>query len=127
MLEYFILQLTTIGFEKQYEKYKNKEVHIKTWTTVFISSFIWFLYFTISFSRIVYIYNIFCDKDKENKDKENGKQRESKIEIVTKLSNKILNGIHGILLFNGVFSIIFSIFYLFFTSKDIKKFFLKII
>ena len=69
MLEYFILQLKTIGFEKQYEKYKNKEVHIKTWTTVFISSFILYLYFTISFSRIVYIYNIFCDKDKENKDK----------------------------------------------------------
>ncbi len=23
MLEYFLLQLTTIGFEKQYEKYKN--------------------------------------------------------------------------------------------------------
>ena len=121
MLEYFILQLTTVGFEKQYKKYKEDIVNIKTWTVVFITSFILFLYLTLSFSRMVYINNKFNNKEKKNKENE----RESKLEIVTKLSNKLLNGIHGILLFNGVFSIIFSIFYVFKILENIQTFFFK--
>ena len=51
MIEYFLLQLTTIALEIQYEKYKSWHVHIKTYILVFLLSFILFIYFTISFSR----------------------------------------------------------------------------
>ena len=36
MMEYFLLQLTTIGLEQQYEDYKGKVVNRKTFTSVFI-------------------------------------------------------------------------------------------
>ena len=44
MIEYFILQLTTIGFEKHYEKYKNQNdiINSYTWILVFIGTFIFF-------------------------------------------------------------------------------------
>ena len=45
--------------------------------------------------------------------------------MISKLSNDILNGTHGIVLFNGVFSIIFSSFYLSKMSDDLKKFFFE--
>ena len=99
MIKYFFLQITTIGFEIQYEKYKGKNIHIKTNILAFIISFILFLYLTLSFSRL----SKGLDKryQKKNKDKE--------IEILSKLSYEILKGFYGILLFNGVFSIIISI------------------
>ena len=49
----------------------------------------------------------------------------SRKEALTKLSNDILNGTHGIVLFNGAFSLIFSSFYLSYMSEDIKNFFFK--
>ena len=51
MIEYFLLQLTTIGLEQQYEAYKNKNVHRKTFTSIFIGSFILYFYLTLSFSK----------------------------------------------------------------------------
>ena len=125
MIEYFILQLTTIGFEKQYEKFKNENEHRITWTVIFISSFILFLYLTRSFTRMFCWDNKFDDEDEEDKDKENGEKKFTKKEAITKLSNEILNGTHGILLFNGVFSLIFSSFYLSHISEDIKEFFFR--
>ena len=67
MIEYFILQLTTIGFEKQYEKYKNQNTHRKTWIAIFISTFILFFYFTLSFTRIVLQDQEIIDKDDKEK------------------------------------------------------------
>ena len=64
---------------------------------VFLGSFILFLYLTISFSRII----VECCNH------ENNKKRKGKI---SKLSNQILNGTYGIVLFNSVFSFIFSCF-----------------
>ena len=111
MLEYFILQLTTIGFEKQYEKYKNENVHIKTRISVYVLSFILFFYFTLSFNKI------FFNKDKKT---ENNKQ-----DKISMLSNEILHGTHGILIFNSVFSVVFSVIYLFYTENDIKALFFE--
>ena len=107
MLEYFLLQLTTIGFEKQYEKYKNiANDHRKTWLVVFISTFVLYFYFTLSFAKMF--------KDKEKKVK--------KFDLITKLSNEVLGGTHGILLFNAVFSLIFSSFYLSYMSDEVKDY-----
>ena len=125
MIEYFILQLTKIGFEKQYDKHKKSNTDIKIWTTIFIFSFILFIYFTLSFSKMVICNNKLDDDDEDEKYNENGNKRLSKLEIITKLSNDILNGTHGILLFNGVFSLIFSIFYLSNISEEIKTYFFK--
>ena len=125
MLEYFVLQLTTIGFEKQYEQYKNENVHRKSWIAVFIGTFILFFYFTLSFTRIVLGKDI-CKDDKENEDeKENEDKKIRSKEVITSLSNEILKGTHGILLFNGVFSLILSSFYLSSMSEEIKQFLFK--
>ena len=123
MLEYFVLQLTTIGFEKQYEKYKDLNTHRKTFIAIFISTFILFFYFTLSFTR--YLLN--DDEDSSNNGEDKGKENDKKNlkGAVSKISNEILNGTHGILLFNSVFSIIFSIFYLSNMSEDIKSFLFK--
>ena len=69
MLEYFFLQLTTIGLEKQYEKYKDLNIHRKTLIIVFISTFIYFFYLTITFNRY---YN---DEFERKKDKEENEKK----------------------------------------------------
>ena len=46
-------------------------------------------------------------------------------DALTKISNDILNGTHGIVLFNGVFSLIFSSFYLSKMPDKTKNFFFK--
>ena len=118
MIEYFMLQLTTIGFEKQYEKYKNLHIHLKTYYVVSISTFLLFFYLTISFTRIY-------DFDEHNKihEEDSKKDREKKNNNLTmkkKISDKILNGTHGILIFNSIFSLIFSLFYLLHESSGVK-------
>ena len=124
MLEYFILQLTTIGFEKQYEQYKLFQEHRKTYITVFISTFILFFYFTLSFCRFFRSEKeIIENENEEDKEKDNVIKKAKTKETITKLSNEILNGTHGILLFNGVFSLIFSSFYLSYIS--VKSFFFR--
>ena len=130
MIQYFILQLTTIGFEKQYEKYKNQNDDIIIWVAVFISTFALFFYLTLSFTRIFFNENeVKVDDDNEfifenRKNKKTDKGPKKK-ELISKLSNEILNGTYGILVFNGIFSLIFSIFYLSNISKEIKTFFFE--
>ena len=121
MLGYFFLQFTTIGFEKQYEKYKNLSIHRKTYYTIFISSFILFFYFTLSFTQ-VYKY-LKRDKRSIEKDKKESKEQYyKKLKNEEKLSSKLLNGIYGILLFNSVFSLTFSLIYLFYASEEVKSY-----
>ena len=98
MIFYCILQLSTIGFEKQYEKYKNikQNEHKKTYYTIYISTFILFLYLTISFC---YLFK----KEKKN--------------II------ILDGTYGVLYFNCIFSIIFSSLYIYHENESIKDYF----
>ena len=114
MLLYFLLQLTTIGFEKHYEKHKNQIAHIKTWFTTFISTFILFFYYTLSFKRIFFDENKVNEEDEDERD-----------EAITKISYEILRGTFGVLVFNGIFSMVFSIIYLSDISKDIKSFFFE--
>ena len=154
MIEYFLLQLTTIALEQQYEDNKGKYVHIKTYTSVFIITFLLYFYITLSISRIfsedkddqIGDKNEIKDNDNEkvddiikNKDNDinyNGDEivkkdkDDEKVEVekmqnndnenknsfkykdsISKLSNDILDGTHGIFFFNGVFSLIFSAFY----------------
>ena len=108
MLVYFILQLTTIGFEKQYEKYKKFNKHQITWVLIFISCFFMYFYFTLSLSRMFDIEEV--------------EEKKKKLEAISRLSNEILSGIWGILLFNGVFSLIFSSFYLSYMSEEVKSY-----
>ena len=119
MLEYFFLQLTTIGLENQYEKYKDLNIHRKTWIIIFISTFIYFFYLTITFNRY---YN---DEFERKKDKEENEKKNIKKETIGKLSNEILNGTHSIVLFNSLFSFIFSIFYFSNMSEEVKSFLFK--
>ena len=187
MIEYFILQLTTIGFEKNYEKNKNLNYDRTTWVLVFIGTFIFFFYFTLSFAKFIKGFKgdedekekieeeekdkikekekekikekdkieeeedkieekekeHIDEKDKEeekgkieekkeveikekDKDKEKKEKNEKKMkEVISKISTDILNGTHGIVLFNCVFSLIFSSFYLSKMPEDTKSFFFK--
>ena len=70
---------------------------------IFIGSFILFFYLTISLSRIIEKFFLYTKKDKEEK--------------ISQLSEKILNGIHGIYSFNTIFSFIFSWFGIFWKNK----------
>ena len=151
MLEYFILQILTIAFEKQYllldqdneinyhdnnnsSNYTNftdinlfslsqNVTHINTIEEkyilniedlyvfiTFIITFFLFFYFSLSFDNMAGL----C-KDHVGGDKKKG------FEGIAKLSNGILDGIHGILIFDGLFSLIFSSLYLSDEEHEIFK------
>lgn len=108
LLEYFIIQLTTIAFEKinnenNEDKYNNFEDHKSIYIFIgkFSFSLFLFFYFTISFGQIFIALS----------------GRESIQKTIEKISNKILNGTYGILIFNGFYSFIVSLICL---IKDIK-------
>ena len=125
MLEYFFLQFLTIGFEKQYydipikqfkPSYNNEtEYHqnYNYYTSItllkeedlfnfinFIITFFLFFYITLSFNTILNLAK--------------GSKTTDKIQYnaINKLSNGILDGTHGILIFDGVYSLILSSIYL---------------
>jgi len=112
MIEYFFLLFNTFAFEKIYEEKKGKYIHIKTFISVLGGSFILFFILTLSVAKFIKYVN--DDSEDEKKGKKN--------EIISKLSNEILDGTHGILFFNGIFSLIFSSFYLS-KNEDIKDLF----
>ena len=142
LIEYFILKLMTSAFEKQYlnfeggNSYQNSDyinnsnltsfieiytfqissnnslpsndnvnnVDIKEYLftfIVFVGTFICYFYFSVTF----YIFSYFFKTNKKQKD----------------LSEKILDGTHGILIFDGLFSLIFSSLYL----SDSEHYFFK--
>lgn len=113
MIEYFYLLFNTLAFEKIYEEKKGKYIHIKTFISVLVGSFILFFILTLSVAKFIKLV-IYVDDEDENKSKKKG--------IISKLSNEILDGTHGILFFNGIFSLVFSSFYLS-KNKDIKDLF----
>ena len=124
MLEYFIIQLTTIGFEAQYvfnvEKDCNKNnTSVKThcefkergyFLLFFIVTFILFFYLTLSFSRI--FKNMRTAKSSINK-----KLKRKK--LTYKISNEILDGAHGIVFFNSIISFTLSLLKEINPNKDI--------
>ena len=125
MLEYFYLQFLTIAFEKHYLEIlvvENKQSLYDTENAhsllkmsdmhnfiVFILTFFLYFYFTLSFNTFISFF-------RESKDKEN------KYNIVNKISNGILDGIHGILLFNSVFSLVLSSLYLYNNDYSFFKY-----
>ena len=170
---YFMLHLTTCGFENHYEKIKQKNptaFSMEIWLPLFIITFILFFYYTLSFSRFIsFIKNkngennesdinkkdsndslssitennneclintdetnsqnnnnesIIISNDnsmisKQNTQKSNSSTKSNdKKDWISLLSYNILNGTFGILLFNGVFSIVFSIYYLLYRHKE---------
>ena len=93
LIEYFILRLSIIGFEKQYEindiHFKIEENYI--FIGVFAGTFFLFFYFTLSFSKFFKLIDI-----------------EQTFSRRKNLSNDILFGINGILFFTSAFSLSFS-------------------
>lgn len=108
LYRYFLLQLITMGFEAKFnENNKNglsfidKENNL-IMGLIFILSFILFFSITISLGRMV---RIFKEDDSNQK------------EYVSKLSNEMVEGINGILIFNSIYSLVFS--FIYFSQKDI--------
>ena len=106
MLEFFILQLTTIGFEKMYNdindndyNYFETSKNVRIYNSIFIISLLLFFYLTISFGSL---FN-FLTKSKQFQELKG---------LVETLSNDILNGTYGILVFNAFYSFSLSIKYL---------------
>ena len=123
MVEYFILQLISIGFEEQYEKYKGNYIHRKTFISVYVICFVLFFYFTLSMNKLIKnIYGENEDNYSYNRDSQMISSKNK--ELIAKLSNEILDGQHAVLLFNSVFSLIFSSFYLS-KNEKLKQFFFK--
>ena len=106
ILEYFFLQFLTIAFEKQYEYNINENNKNNNFDGLFIyiilffGNIIIFFYFTLSFSNYL---------DEEN-------DAYDIAEKIQELSNNILHGLPGIIIVNGIYSIIFSP-YNFFSEK----------
>ena len=103
MMEFFILQLTTIGFEKIYndmndDEYDNfgDETNVRIYNGIFILSLLFFLYITISFGSL---FN-YLTKDEKF---------QSLKGFVETISNDILNGTYGVIIFNAFYSFYFSI------------------
>ena len=119
LLEYFLVQLSTIAFEVIFDE-NNEEgfndyndfLSILKFVIIFAFSLFLFFYLTISFGQIFIRLS-------EGNNNENPENQIDKIEKYTgKLSNKILNGTYGIIIFNGFYSFIVSLICL---SKDVKN------
>ena len=119
LVEYFLIQLSTVAFETIFDE-NNEEGYnefndfksILQFIFIFAFSLFLFFYLTISFSRIL----IYLSEDRNQKNPQNVI---NKIEAYTgKLSNKILNGTYGLIIFNGFYSFIVSLICL---SKDVKN------
>ena len=124
MLEYFIIQLTTIGFEAQYVINVEQDCPINnnndTNTSVekihcefkergyfllfFILTFILFFYLTLSFSRIFKNMRNNSEKAKSTID-----QKLKRKKLTYKISNEILDGAHGLVFFNSIISFTLSL------------------
>ena len=104
LLEYFILRMSIIGFEKQYEinRIDFELVENYIFIGIFIGTFFLFFYFTFSFSKF---YKILIGAEYYNNENLNQGKEISNIGL---LSNEILSGVNGILFFNSLFSLILS-------------------
>ena len=122
MLEYFIIQLTTIGFEEQYiiniendcagqGKNSTAQENIKCefkereyFLFIFILTFILFFYLTLSFSRV--FKNIRTNYEAK---KSPINQILNKKKLTYKISSEILDGAYGVVFFNSIISFTFSL------------------
>jgi len=79
-----------------------------------------FLHLFYFFIILFLLKEFFFDENKVNEEDEDERD-----EAITKISYEILRGTFGVLVFNGIFSMVFSIIYLSDISKDIKSFFFE--
>ena len=112
---YFSIQLLTIGFESLFnmdnEKLKEKHVfevkEIIIMAIIFILSFIAFLCICISYGKINLLW------------KESESELSEKIaKDIKELSNQIVDGMYGVLVFNAIYSLVLSSRYLSLDDKS---------
>ena len=103
---------TNDGTNNDSIKYDYKETLI--FLVVFIATFLLFFYFTLSFSRFFKNFGKKYKKEsiEDKTDEYKMKKHKDMINKISKISSEILDGLHGILFFNGIFSFIFSLLYL---------------
>jgi len=113
LVQYFIIQLNTVAFDKIFDENNeegtndfNESTNIWGFVGFFLGSTLIFFYITISFGNLYSFLSkgITVNNDE---DKEQGKNKLGR--STEKLSNEILNGTYGILIFNGFFSFFLSI------------------
>jgi len=94
IMEYFLLQLTTLGFEELFNENNDNgnNQNLLNYILFFFISLILFFYLAISFGKIFFILA----------------QKEKFKDKIEEVSNEILNGTYGILLFNALYSFIIS-------------------
>ena len=120
---YFFLKLIIIAFEPLYEEKKNNHIHTKTFLSIFLLSFFLFFYFSISLSRFKDMWKDEDPNEKEILDNEvEIPEKIEKKDFLSKISSQTINGVYSIILFNGVFSLIFSSFYLSHKSTNFKEY-----
>ena len=91
LIEYFLLQLMVIGFE---EDYQISNINKLNFLFVFIISLLLFFYFSISFYEIIKLWRPVINESSD---------------ILSQISSAIISdGAHGILIFNSIFSFVFS-------------------
>ena len=98
LLQYFIIQLNNVAFEKKFDENNGNDITLGYFFAIFAASFYIFLYFTYSFGNL---YSYYYNENLTNLN--NGR------ESTEKLSNSILNGTYGIIIFNGFYSFIVAI------------------
>ena len=104
MMEFFILQLTTIAFEKKYNELNENEesnyfedvTNVRIYNGMFVLSLLFFFYITISFGSL---FNYITKDEKFLTIKG----------FVETISNDILNGTYGVLIFNSFYSFFLSL------------------
>ena len=126
LMQYIVIQLNTAAFDKIYEENNeegtndfNETRNIFEFVMFFIGSIYIFAYSTYSFGNL---YDFLSKGKKEEKDKEKNKFGRS----TEKLSNEILNGTYGVLIFNGFYSFVLSIFCLYNDIKNNNYFYIPI-
>ena len=92
LIEYFLLQFMVIGFE---EDYQISNINKLNFLFVFIISLLLFFYFSISFYKFIKLWRPVINESSD---------------ILSQISCAISDGAHGILMFNSMFSFIFSLY-----------------
>ena len=92
LFEYFLLQLMVIGFENDYQQ---QNINSSYFLLIFIIGSLLFFYISISFYKFIKSWR----PDLKERD-----------DLLSKISNSISDGAHGILIFNSVFTLILSSF-----------------
>ena len=125
LTQYYLIQLSTIAFETIIDENNDEEnnkfnsfKNILYYLGFLSFSLLLFFYFTISFGKIFTYLSKSIKKKRENKIKESTIVIIKSAEFTRKISEEILHGTYGIVIFIAFYSLIFSFICL---KKDIKN------